>query len=366
MAENSSPQKPMDVYLRILIFSLLLVWCLLIARPFLVIIVWAIIIAVAVYPIYKLLLKLFKGRRGLAVASFLVVILTLAVLPSLKVASTIAGHTEQISAFIDNPKAQIPRPNVSVQDWPVVGEKLYKTWTGAYDNFESFVADHSEEVTKVAGWFVKGLGTVVADVIVSLFSLVIAGFLLYNSSYFFNGTMRFSERLIGDKGDKYVIVARDTIKSVVQGILLVAIIQAILAYAGFAIMGIKGAALFAVLVMILAIVQMPVILITVPMAIYGFTIAGGTAATIFAIYMLLIGLVDNVLKPVFLGRGVDIPMIVLLVGSLGGMVLHGILGLFLGAVVLAIGYQTYMLWIDFNETVAATSIPDEVATEPGD
>lgn len=366
MADNSSAQKPMDVYLRILILSLLLVWCLLIARPFLVIIVWAIIIAVAIYPIYKLLLKLFRGRRGLAVASFIVVILTMVVLPSLKVAGTIVRHTEQISAFINNPKAQIPRPNQSVESWPVVGDKVYAYWTGAYDNFENFVAEHSEEVTKVAGWFVKGLGTVVADIIVSLFSLVMAGFLLYNSNYFFNGTMRFAERLIGDKGDKYVIVARDTIKSVVQGILLVALIQALLAYAGFAIMGIKGAALFALLIMILAIVQLPVVIITIPMAIYGFTIAGGTAATIFAVYMLVIGLVDNVLRPFFLGRGVDIPMIILLVGSLGGMMLHGILGLFLGAVVLAIGYQTYMLWIDFNETVAATTAPVEVAAEPSE
>jgi predicted PurR-regulated permease PerM len=352
--EEKTHFRSIDIYLRILLVTGLLVWCILIARPFLVIIVWAIIIAVSIYPVYKKLLKWYKGKRGLAVSTFLVIILVAVIIPSLRLGRTILRHTKEIQTFLADPEAQFPRPNEKVKEWPVVGNDIYSYWTGAYSNLESFINEHNEEVQKVLGWLLKGLGTVLTDVFISMISLVLAGFLLYTSESMFNGLNRFTTRLIGEgMGRHYVLVARDTIRSVVEGVILVAIIQAVLAYFGFLVMGIKGAALFAVLILILAIMQMPIMLITVPVAIYAFAIASGPAAILFAVYMLFLGVIDNILKPIFLGRGVDVPLLIIFIGSLGGLVLHGILGLFLGAVVLAIGYQTYMLWIDNNENVKA-------------
>lgn len=346
MSAIPASQKPIDVFLRLLLVTLLIVWCLLIARPFLVIIVWAIIIAVAIYPIYKVLLKLYRGRKGLAVSTFLIVLLALIIAPSIKLARTVVSHTDYISTFIKDPEAQFPEPNEDIRQWPVVGEQVFGYWSSAYDDLEEFIKQHSEEVSQIVGWLVKGLGTILSDVFISVISLVVAGFLLYTSEGLFKGVLKFANRLIGVRGDHFVTVARDTIRSVVQGILLVAIIQSVMAYVGFAIIGIKGAAIFAILVLILAVIQLPVILVTLPLAIYVFSFASTTAAVIFAIYMVVLGTVDNILKPIFLARGVDIPMIIIIVGSLGGLVLHGILGLFVGAVVMAIGYQTYLLWIE--------------------
>jgi predicted PurR-regulated permease PerM len=139
----------------------------------------------------------------------------------------------------------------------------------------------------------------------------------------------------------------------VQGILLVAFIQAILIYVGLAVMGVEGAVIFAFLVLIIAIVQLPLTIITVPLAIYSFSVADTTPAIIFSVYMILVGLLDNFLKPILMGRGVSVPMIVVFVGSLGGMMLHGIIGLFVGAVVMAIGYQIYSLWLKRDEDEVA-------------
>jgi predicted PurR-regulated permease PerM len=355
--ENAS-RLPIDIFLRILLISLLIAWCFMLARPFLVIIVWAVIISVAIYPTYAWLVKKLWGKRGLAVGVFVLVILGMFAIPSIRIARTLVDHSNEISAFIENPNSDIPLPNESVKEWPLIGEQVYNLWAEANKGLEGLVKNYSDELTKILSWLLKGIGGVLADVFVSLVSILIAGFFLFQSETMYKGALRFTKRLIGEKGKEYVHTARDTIKSVVQGILLIALIQALMSYAGFALIGLPAASLLAVLVLILAVIQLPVIIITLPAAIYVFSIADTVPAVIFAIYMIIVGTIDNALKPIFLGRGLTVPMIIILVGSIGGLVLHGILGLFVGAVVLAIGYQTYMLWLDVDE---APSV--EVETE---
>ncbi len=355
--ENTS-KLPIDIFLRILLISLLIAWCVMLAKPFLVIIIWAVIISVAIYPIYAWLVKKLWGKRGLAVGVFVLVILVMFAFPSIRVARTLVNHSNEISTFITDPQSDIPLPNESVKDWPLIGEEFYSLWSEANRGLDGFIKNHSEQLTNILSWLLKGIGGVLADAFISLVSIFIAAFFLYQSENMYKGVLRFTHRLIGDRGKEYVNTARDTIKSVVQGILLIALIQALMGYAGFALIGLPAASLLAVLVLILAVVQLPVILITLPTAIYVFSIADTTPAIIFAIYMLVVGTVDNVLKPVFLGRGLSVPMIIILVGSIGGLVLHGILGLFVGPVVLAIGYQTYMMWLEVDDDP-----PVEVETE---
>ena len=343
------PKNPMDIFLRILLASLLILWCFLIARPFLVIIIWAVIISVAFYPIYAKVLKWFKGKRGLTVTFFIVLVFVLIAMPIIKVTQSLVQSGQEIQTLLETNDVQIPPPNEDVKEWPVVGEMIYTLWSDAAANIQSFAQSHSDEITKFGGWLIKGVAEVFGDVALSIISLLVAGFFLYHADSSLLGSNRFAKRLIGADGELYVTTARDTIRSVVQGILLVAMIQAVLAYAGFFFMGIAAPALWALLVLMLAIVQLPVILVTLPMVIYVFSVADTTSAIIFGIYMIIVGVVDNVLKPIFLGRGLQVPMLIILIGSLGGMVLHGIVGLFVGAVVLAIGYQTYNLWLKMED-----------------
>ena len=346
---RTNPSNPLDLFLRAIFLSLLLAWCFLIAQPFIVVIIWAMIISVSLYPIYARLVGLFRGRKSLALLLIGLVFLLVFLLPSIKGAQSIMGHADQINGFLNDPNSEIPPPSESVKEWPLVGNKLYATWLEASSGLELFIQDHNEKVKGILGWLLGAIGGVLKDVLLSFIALVVALLFLNYSASTYSGLNAFATRLLGNAGENYVTTARDTIRSVVKGILLVAIIQTVLAYIGLAVMGIPGATIITLLVLILAITQLPISLILIPVAIYSFTIAGTTAAVIFSVYIVLVALSDNFLKPLFLGRGLKIPMIVILIGSIGGMLMHGIVGLFVGAVVLAIGYETYRLWLHQDE-----------------
>ncbi len=166
------------------------------------------------------------------------------------------------------------------------------------------------------------------------------------------GFKKLMERLKQGRGVELMTMCTNTIRSVVKGILLVAIIQAILAYAGFAMIGLSSmAGILAILVLLAAIIQIPVALAVIPVIIYVFSFAETTPAIIFAIYMIIVALLDNVLKPMLLAKGLQTPMIIILMGAIGGMMYQGILGLFIGPVVLAILNELYTNWINQTEEV---------------
>lgn len=346
---STTPPRPLDLFIKAIFLSLLLAWCFLIAQPFIVVIIWAMIISVSLYPIYARLVGLFRGRKSLALLFIGLVFLLVFLLPSIKGAQSIMGHADQIYGFLNDPNSEIPPPSESVKEWPLVGNKLYAAWLEASSGMELFIQDHNEKVKDILGWLLGAIGGVLKDVLLSFIALVVALLFLNYSASAYSGINAFATRLLGSDGENYVTTARDTIRSVVKGILLVAIIQTVLAYIGLAVMGIPGATIITLLVLILAITQLPISLLLIPVAIYSFTIAGTTAAIIFSVYIVLVALSDNFLKPLFLGRGLKIPMIVILIGSIGGMLMHGIVGLFVGAVVLAIGYETYRLWLHQDE-----------------
>ena len=147
-------------------------------------------------------------------------------------------------------------------------------------------------------------------------------------------------------------LARATVSSVVQGIVGVALIQAILAGVGFVAADVPGAGLWAMLVLVSAIVQLPVGLVVIPPILLVFSSASTTVAVLFTLWCVFISLVDNFLKPILFGRGVEIPTIVIFVGAIGGMLTMGIIGLFVGSVVLAVGYELFKAWIEEDESSA--------------
>ena len=151
--------------------------------------------------------------------------------------------------------------------------------------------------------------------------------------------------MIGKQGEEFTKLAGATIRSVVQGVLGVAIIQSVFAGIVMLIFNIPAAGIWALIVLFLAIIQLPPILILGPIAIYAFSILDTTSAIIFLVLSIIISLSDTFLKPIFLGRGVDVPTMVILLGAIGGMMLSGIIGLFVGAVVLALAYKVYQALI---------------------
>ena len=154
-----------------------------------------------------------------------------------------------------------------------------------------------------------------------------------------------SRRLLGAKGDEWANLSALTVRSVVMGVIGVAVIQATLALIGMALMGIPLAMVWAIVIMFLTIIQVPALLVIGPMIAYVFSQGTGTAEIVFTIYMLIVGASDGVLKPLLMGRGVDVPMLVILIGAIGGMMLMGMIGLFIGAVIFALAYTLFEFWI---------------------
>ena len=157
-----------------------------------------------------------------------------------------------------------------------------------------------------------------------------------------------SNRLAGDYGDELIDLSISTVRSVAVGVLGIAFIQAMLGAAGMMFVGVPAVGLWALAILVVAIAQLPPILILGPVAIYVFSVESTTVAVVFLVWSILVSFSDMVLKPLLLGRGVEVPMLVILLGAIGGMISAGIIGLFLGAVVLTLAYKLFIAWLGLD------------------
>jgi predicted PurR-regulated permease PerM len=339
----------MDVMVRLGLVALVVVLCVRVFAPFGVLMMWALILAVTLYPLYKMLLKRLGGREGRAATLIVLAGLLLIGAPTVMLGSSFAGQLHEMYTALDNNEVRIQPPPPSVSEWPVVGKKVYSVWNSAATNLPALL----EKMQPQLGNFLKSLFSLVAStaggVLSFLGSLIIAGIMMAYGESGSTAMRRIVSRVAGPvKGPRLHNLSTATIRSVATGVVGVAFIQALLLGIGFLLAGIPAAGMLAVLVMLLGIMQLPALIISLPAI--GFLWWAGDSSTvlniIFTIYLLVAGMADNVLKPLLLGRGVDVPMPVILLGALGGMVSGGIVGLFVGAVLLAIGYQVFMEWVD--------------------
>ena len=344
--KNTNSKSPIDVYIKIVLLSLLLMWSFYIVRPFVTLIVWSIIVAVALYPFYQKLLKITKGKKkGLVTSVFILILVALVIMPTISLTGSILDSGQEFYASFQEGTLKVPPPAETVRGWPLVGETIYTTWSTASSDLEHFIVKYKDEISNSLGWFFSSFAGLMGSVALGLFALIFAGVFMSSADAGYQSGVQFANRLVAGKGKEFMDMCVSTIRSVVKGILLVAIIQAALSYVGFIVIGLPGASLFALLVLIFATVQIPALLAMIPAIAIVFSYADTTPAIIFTIYAVLVGASDNFLKPMLLGKGLATPMLVILIGALGGMMLQGILGLFIGPVVLALGYQIYTTWV---------------------
>jgi predicted PurR-regulated permease PerM len=229
----------------------------------------------------------------------------------------------------------------------VIGEPIDQIWTLASTNLEAALQKFGPHLAPVGASLLSAAAGAGLAVLQFVISIVIAGVLLARSGAGVETTLAFSTRLAGERGAEFTDLAAATVRSVTQGILGVAFIQASLVGIGFAVYGVPHAGLWALLCLILAIVQLPPLLIVLPILLYEYS-AGSTGIGffVFATWSLLASASDNVLKPILLSRGLDLPMLVIFMGAIGGFMRAGFIGLFVGAIVLALGYKLTMAWLE--------------------
>jgi predicted PurR-regulated permease PerM len=244
----------------------------------------------------------------------------------------------------------------------VIGKRVYKAWVEAANNLPKFLKEHMEQVEGLSRGIFSAAGNAISSLFLFLGALVIAGIMMAFGKSGSDAMQRILSRLAGpDAGPQLHTLSVATIRSVATGVLGVAFIQAVLFGVGFVLADVPAAGVLAVVVLFIGIIQLPAVIVAVPVIIYVWAVGDASAAAniFYSIYFVIAGLADNVLKPLLLGRGVEAPMPVILIGALGGMVGGGFIGLFLGAVVLAVGYNIFMGWVNDPEHLAAIAVPSE-------
>lgn len=335
--------------LRLLVLLLMVAWCFFILKPFLLLILWAIILAVALYPLYDKLMLRFGNHKKMGTICFTLFVALILFTPLYFMVGSVVENTRETISQLQGQTFQVPEPQASVKEWPLIGELIYKEWDDLSKDAREYAILHKDVILERGRSMLNSVGGLIGSLITFMISFLIAVVFMYHSDSGYKNSKTFMHKLMGDQSDEIIHMSRDTIRSVVKGILLVALIQAVLAFIGFKAIGLPAAGVFALLILVLAIIQIPTILIMLPAMIIAFSISNTTPAIIFSIYCVLVGLSDNILKPILLGKGLQTPIIVILIGTIGGMLLHGIIGLFVGAVVLAVMHRIYMYWVATKE-----------------
>jgi predicted PurR-regulated permease PerM len=338
--------KAITTALRIGFIGLLIILSYLILKPFLFVIMWGIIIAVGIYPLFKKFAALLGNRKKLAATIITLFALALLIVPSYFLMESAIGGIQNLAAELEEGTFKVPPPAESVAEWPIIGKPVYEAWKLASINFEDAIKAFEPQIKEFASNILSGIMGLGSTILLTLISIIIAGALMAKADSAEIVARKAFKILIGKRGEGFTELAGATIRSVVQGVLGVAFIQSVLAGIVMLIFNIPLAGLWALIVLFLAIIQLPPLLILIPIAVYGFSILDTTSAIIFLVLCIIISMSDALLKPIFLGRGVDVPTLVILLGAIGGMMLAGVIGLFVGAVVLAIAYKVYQALLE--------------------
>ena len=305
---------------------------------------WGIIIAVSAYPGFKRLQAALGGRATLAAVIFTVVLLILLIVPVGLLADTLVGGVQTLATYLKQGTLVVPPPPAGVENWPIIGGPVNKLWSLASADLGAAIKSFAPQIKAVMPSLFSASAGLGFTVLQFLLSILVAGALLAKGEAAYKVTCLLAKRLFGEKGPEFQQLMGATIRSVTTGILGVAFIQSILAGLGFLVAGLPGAGLWAVMFLIAAVLQVGM-LVLIPAVIYVFAVSSMTKAVIFLIWCAIVGLIDNVLKPLLLGRGVAVPIVVIFLGAIGGFVALGIIGLFVGAIVLSVGYKLFLAWI---------------------
>jgi predicted PurR-regulated permease PerM len=340
--------RNIDMIIRLVLIVGLLSWCIMLILPFVIPVLWAVIFAIGLYPLYIKLVTLFKGRKTLAGIISTGILMIVIIVPSAWLISAVVEGTSLFVEALRFNTIKIPPPDPSVADWPVIGDPVYNAWLLLTTNLEAVILKYSMQILKFSDKFIGALANFTSSVLMLLLSIIISGIFLVNSEKSEDSVKKFASRISGAQGGEFVHIVVLTIRNVVKGILGVAFMQFILLGGTFILAKIPFAGLWAVLVLLLAIVQLPAAIVGIPLIIYLFSSHDLGPAILWSVVIVIFSLSDNFLKPWLMGMGAPVPMLVIFLGAIGGMLMSGFIGLFTGAIVLSLGYKLAMAWLKEN------------------
>jgi len=339
----------MDVLIRAGLVVALALMCYGVFAPFLTLIAWSVILAVTLYPMHQSLARRLGDRQGLAATLVVLAGIVLLLAPTVVLMSSFGDTVRNLVHDVQNNTLQVPPPRENVAQWPLVGGRVFAIWSQAHSDLPALVQSMQPKLGELARKALTVVAGIGSALLLLLAALIVAGIVMAYGRAGARAMQAIFVRIIGPaRGAEFAALSTATIRAVAQGVLGVAFIQAILVGVCLLVAGVPWAGVLAGIVLVLGIVQVPAVIVTLPAIVWLWTSSGQStgSATAFSVLLFVAGLADNVLKPLMLGRGVDAPMPVILIGALGGLATAGILGMFVGATLLALGYQIFMGWVD--------------------
>jgi predicted PurR-regulated permease PerM len=344
---NQTAKFPLfDIIIRIVVLFLLIVWCIGIILPFLEPVIWGAIIAIAMHPFFEAVKRWVGNRNMLAAVLVTLLMLIILLLPTALLIQSLVDGIQSLAAQFRNQTLLIPPPDPSVAGWPLIGKPISEIWLLASQSLESVITTYREPLSKLGLRIIGPLGGFGKSLILFLVSVIIAGVFLVKAEASAAFVRRLIHRLAGERSEEVIPVVGVTVKNVAKGILGVAFFQFLTAGTVFVLANVPLPGLWAFAVLVFAILQLPAAIVMLPVIIYLFSANEPLPAILWTIALLVIGLSDNVLKPLLMGKGSSVPMLVIFLGAIGGFIFSGLIGLFTGAIVLSVGYNLMVHWIE--------------------
>jgi predicted PurR-regulated permease PerM len=333
--------------LQLLALAVLIVTSFWILRPFLVALTWASMIAVATWPLLLHAQAWLGGRRSLAVTSMTIALLLLLVVPLYLGIGTIVENANRIADWSESlATLTVPLPPAWLEGVPVVGAKLAGRWQElAAAGPEEVAARISPYASKLALWFAGQVGSVGLLLVQFLLTVVISAILYANGEAAARGADRFARRLAGAQGESAVHLAGQAIRGVALGVVVTAILQSTASGLGLVVVGVPFAAILTALIFVLCIAQVGPTLVLIPAVVWVYSTHGAVWGTGFLVWAIFCGTFDNFVRPMLIKQGADLPLLLIFAGVIGGLIAFGVIGLFIGPVVLAVAYTLLVHWV---------------------
>jgi predicted PurR-regulated permease PerM len=346
--------------LAVLFIGILIAACFWVMRPFLSSLLWAAMIVIATWPNFLKLQTRLRGKRWLAVLVMTVVLLLVLILPICFAVLTILDRSDQIVGWFKSlSTVKIPPPPGWIEKIPVVGHSAVERW-------QQFAAVSPEELskmtapyaTKLVAWFVAQAGNFSLLVLHFLLSIAIAAVLYAKGEATASGIRLFARRLAGQAGDEVAVLSAKAVRGVALGIVVTALVQSSLGGVGLFFAGVPGAVLLTAVMLMLCIAQIGPALVVIPADIWLFYNGHTLAGSLFAIWAVFVLTIDNFLRPILIRKGVDLPLLLIITGVIGGLIGFGVIGLFIGPVILAVTFTLLRAWVTGVAGVTAPIAPE--------
>lgn len=321
-----------------------------IMRPFLPSFIWAAMIVAATWPLMLKVEGWLWGKRGLAVATMTVAMLLLFIIPFSLAIAAIIENADRISVWVETLETNVmPVLPEWVTGIPMVGTKLAAAWESAVTGSEGLLARLAPYAGKLLNWFLSQAGSVGMIGLQFLLTVILAAIFYANGETASRGVIRFARRLGGNRGEEVAVLAVKTVRGVALGVVGTALIQSLLGGIGLAVAGVPAAAVLTAVMFVFCTAQIGPWLVLIPTVVWLYYGDQTTWGTVLLVWTIFVGTIDSFLRPMLIRKGADLPLFLIFAGVIGGLVTFGIVGLFIGPVVLAITYRLLAAWVDDAE-----------------